>query len=335
MKIHFVYRKSNPGNYSIESIYDQLLAYWKQSEQNTIQGVKFKLHHTYDIWSFIKAFFASLFGGYRMVHVTGGCNYMVMAFPRSRRILTVHDLYHLSADGISFKGLYRLFYFSLPIRFSHKIVAVSEQTRKDILRHFPNAESKIEVIPNPLHPLFNTKAKPVSIAAKPVSPLHILQIGDKPLKNYENLIKAAHDLNVKFTFVHGQQNRIKALIQKYNITQQVELKSNLTQEELLEAYLKADVLFFASMAEGFGLPLIEAQAVCLPIITSDRVPMNTLAPTAILVDPDSPAAIKRAILQLMEQGVSTTDLKASKEAVEHFQVPRVAEHYKGLYLSLT
>jgi glycosyltransferase involved in cell wall biosynthesis len=63
---------------------------------------------------------------------------------------------------------------------------------------------------------------------------------------------------------------------------------NEPSHDLIEAlYVSAQALLFPSLDEGFGWPIIEAQACGCPVITSDREPMRTIAgPAALLIDPD-------------------------------------------------
>ncbi|NQX76875.1 glycosyltransferase [Gilvibacter sp.] len=335
MKVHFIYRKPNPGNFSIESIYNQLIDHWENSPERSIVPISLKLRLNYDLWTFLKCWVRSLLGRFKIVHITGGCNYMILAFPRAKRVLTIHDLYHLEANEVPFKFLYRLFYYSLPVRYSHKIVTVSEQTKKALIAAYPKARGKVEVIQNPLNAVFYTQSKEIDAASKPSSPIRILQIGDKKLKNYERLIKATHQLKVEYTFIHAKTDRINALIKEYQIQARTRVRSNLSTEELIEEYLNADLLYFASTAEGFGLPLIEAQSLGLPIITSNRAPMNTVAPYAFLVNPERTDQIEVAVEQMITEGASAAKLRAAKEAVSLYRVEAVAKQYCALYLGTT
>ncbi len=61
---------------------------------------------------------------------------------------------------------------------------------------------------------------------------------------------------------------------------------NIPYEEVIQLYRDCDLLFFASFEEGFGLPILEAQAVGRPVITSNRAAMpDTAGEGACLVDP--------------------------------------------------
>jgi glycosyltransferase involved in cell wall biosynthesis len=93
------------------------------------------------------------------------------------------------------------------------------------------------------------------------------------------------------------------------------------------------MLLFASTYEGFGLPIIEAQAVGRPVITSDLCSMPEAAGgAACLVDPYDVAAIRQAVLRVMEDHEYRDDLIARGLVnVERFRASKVAAQYAQLY----
>ncbi len=328
-QVKLVFRKPNPGNYSIESIYKTLREHWASKPEFLNIFSKVTLKRNYDFGSFFGNFFINLFIAKYTVHITGGCNYMVLAFPFKKRLLTIHDVYNLTKQR---KGnrLYKWLYYDLPIRFSHHIVAVSQQTRADLIGLFPKAEQKIVIIQNPMVlPIKNTKDP--QRASHPSVPITILQIGSKPLKNYERLLEATQGMDVNYLFVHGNPTRIIQLIDKHNIGSRSTVYSALSNNELAALYLRADILYFASLAEGFGMPLVEAQAFGLPIITSTVEPMQTLAPYAIKVDPLQTTAIREAILCFVNQGVKPAGLNAARDLMDKYNVQSVAKQYQQIY----
>ena len=75
---------------------------------------------------------------------------------------------------------------------------------------------------------------------------------------------------------------------------------HISDEELVEKYKQCDLVVFASTYEGFGMPIIEAQAIGRPIVTSNIEPMITVSgPVACLVDPYSVTSIREGILKVI------------------------------------
>ncbi|WP_238555014.1 glycosyltransferase [Chryseobacterium sp. P1-3] len=92
---------------------------------------------------------------------------------------------------------------------------------------------------------------------------------------------------------------------------------NISDEELKILYQKADVLLFASIYEGFGLPILEAQAQNTLVVTSNILPMNDVAGEgAILVDPNSIDDIKKGLniaLTLSNEEKNRNDQERQRE----------------------
>ena len=106
--------------------------------------------------------------------------------------------------------------------------------------------------------------------------------------------------------------------------------------ELLEAlYSSALVLLFPSRYEGFGWPIIEAQACSCPVICSDREPMAEVGGSAALTAPvEDEAAMARALLRLTDPAERAVWSEKSLQNAERFQMDKMIAQYIELYRSL-
>ncbi|WP_165805971.1 glycosyltransferase [Marixanthomonas spongiae] len=332
-KVLLVFRKAHKGNYSIEKVYHAVYRCLKEDTKSILEYKELTLRRTYDFFQFIRCFFGSLVSKTHIVHITGGCNYMVMAFPFKKRVLTIHDLYHYQQlKGL--KGIiYNLFFYRLPIRFSHKIVAVSNETKNQLLRYFNHVNDKITVIHNPL----TVPEKEIKTRERIFSkerPVQVLQIGNKPLKNYRRFIEATKSLNLHYHFVHSKTEAIQALIAQHDIHERSNVYSNLGEEQLYGLYHKTDVLYFASEAEGFGLPVIEAQAFGIPVITSKLAPLKNIGTGALFVNPLNISEIKNAFENLYEPGFIKRKIAEGKENSRRYILKKTSNNYSHLYKNL-
>jgi len=110
---------------------------------------------------------------------------------------------------------------------------------------------------------------------------------------------------------------------------------NLSDRDIVGAYERADIVLFASLSEGFGLPVIEANAIGRPVITSNIAPMKDVAGnSACLVDPTDVADIRRGIRRVIDDRdyrdalISHGYVNASLYTSE-----RIADQYSQLYLA--
>jgi glycosyltransferase involved in cell wall biosynthesis len=112
----------------------------------------------------------------------------------------------------------------------------------------------------------------------------------------------------------------------------------LSKSELLETYQKSDILFFASTYEGFGLPIIEAQACGIPVITSNFGSMQEITEngqSAHLVDPTSVPEITAGIHKIVNDDVYRLRLIENGFVnSKRFSNDVIAMHYWELYQSM-
>ena len=111
---------------------------------------------------------------------------------------------------------------------------------------------------------------------------------------------------------------------------------DLSREELVEQYQRCDLLIFASTYEGFGLPIVEANAVGRPVVTSNLWSMPEVAGNAAcLVDPLDVASIRAGICRVIQDSAYRERLvEAGFENVKRFQVEGIAAQYANLYRSV-
>jgi glycosyltransferase involved in cell wall biosynthesis len=123
----------------------------------------------------------------------------------------------------------------------------------------------------------------------------------------------------------------KRLLDEYAIAYKTSI--NLTEKQLADAFYEADVLFFPTLYEGFGLPIVEAQKAGRVVLTSNLSPMKEVAGTgACLVDPTNIDSIRKGLISILEDA-SYRQLLISNgfENVKRFAVAKVAAEYLQVY----
>jgi glycosyltransferase involved in cell wall biosynthesis len=106
---------------------------------------------------------------------------------------------------------------------------------------------------------------------------------------------------------------------------------------MIRLYRDADIISFPSTYEGFGMPIIEGQAVGRPVLTSDLEPMRSVAGDggALLVDPRSVDSIRAGFQSLIHSSALRDRLiDAGRANCRHFTIDAVAAQYMELYRRL-
>ena len=115
-----------------------------------------------------------------------------------------------------------------------------------------------------------------------------------------------------------------------------ENRTNLTHEQIAQAYIDCDIVSFVTLSEGFGVPIIEAHASGRPLITSNLSPMREVAGDgACLVDPSEVSQIREGILRIIEDSDYRDQLveKGLRNAVR-FSPATISGQYLDLYRCL-
>ena len=109
---------------------------------------------------------------------------------------------------------------------------------------------------------------------------------------------------------------------------------DLSMEEMAERYRQADAVVFASTYEGFGMPVVEAQATGRPVITSNIEPMMWVAGAegACFVDPFNPESMRAGIERVIQDENFRNQLtKNGLENVKRYSIGQIAGQYIQLY----
>jgi glycosyltransferase involved in cell wall biosynthesis len=259
-------------------------------------------------------------------HIAGDINYVALGLPGSRTVVTVHDLNRIDQLVGLRKKLYLWFYFSLPLRRCRFVTAVSEHTRDRLLELYPWIESKLRVI----HNCVPGALVPSPKLFDPARP-RILQVGTQAHKNLGRVVQALSGLSCVLHIIGRLSEQQRVLLERCQV--QYENSADVCDSCINAAYRDADLVVFAALSEGFGLPIIEAQAIGRPVLTSDLSPMKEVAGgAACLVNPRQIGQIRAGLQCLIENDTYRRALIQKGYAnVDRFRPQLIASEYLDLY----
>jgi len=259
-------------------------------------------------------------------HVTGDINFLVLGLPARNTILTVLDCGFLHRDNPVSRAIIKWFWLDLPVRHVHYITAISESTKQEVIKYTNCNPDKIRVIPV----VITSDFYPVPQPFNAVHP-RILHIGTAFNKNLNRHIEALAGIPCTLHIIGKIGPEIVELLEHHQI--RYENGFELTAEQVFEAYKKCDLLLFASLIEGFGMPILEAQTIGRPVVTSNTTSMPEVAGDgACLVDPYEVQSIKAGILKVINVANYRDNLvDAGHKNVKRYQALQVAEQYADLY----
>jgi glycosyltransferase involved in cell wall biosynthesis len=183
------------------------------------------------------------------------------------------------------------------------VIAVSETTKQDLIDLFEVNPERVHVIPEALpeeaHITVSENEVKNVLKKYSITRPYFLSVGTKePRKNYLNQMKAWETYKKDYQYVIVGKKGWQELPKKDNL---IALES-VSARELAVLYLGADLLLYASLYEGFGLPILEAFYHRIPVVTSNISSMPEVAGRgAILVDPQSVDSIRGGINSALEK----------------------------------
>ena len=228
-------------------------------------------------------------------------------------VVVGHDLYYLNHRGRStieqlyMKKMYNLF------NKSKFIITDSEFTKKEFTRRLQINKDKIKVVypyfdSSIFHPGESNIRDILNIGENEKILLSVA--GDQPNKNIETVIRLLKLLpdNYKLIRVGRNFGTIK-LASELNLGKRVIFLGNVDSDMLANLYRGSDIFIFPSLFEGFGIPVLEAMASGIPVITSDRASLpEVVGDAGIVCDPFDLKFMRNSILEITENDFLKAEL---------------------------
>lgn len=259
-------------------------------------------------------------------HLTGGSNYCVMSLIGCKSILTIHDTVFMDFNRSSklMKLYMEWMWLKIPLKLATKVVCISNETKRHVCAH--STRKDIEVIHNAIDPSFKTVLKDQALR-----PRKVLLIGTSSNKNVDRTIQALRGLDCELTVIGNLSGCQRDLLSSCGI--EYRQMANLSDEQIIQEYIRCDIVSFVSLFEGFGMPVIEANKVGRPVIASDIPVIREVAgDSAVLVDPYDVEAMHQGFVRLMEsEELRNRCVEKGLENVRRFDSIHIREQWLDLY----
>ena len=298
-----------------------------------LKTIPYLLHNISNMYSISK--------DYTLYHITNHGLLSKLARKFHPSIVTVHDMIpfiiHRSTTDLLVRKI-----MTKSLTAADRIICVSEQTKNDLLRFLDVDLDVIRVVYHGVdHELFKPRDK---ICARkklglPRNKPIILHVGsDEKRKNVQTLINAFHktlkNLRSAILIRVGKDSiRTRKLCKNLHLDKHILHLSCISDEHLAYIYNAADVFVFPSFYEGFGMPVLEAMASSIPVITSNiPVMFEIVGDAGILLDPFDVENFAYWISELLiNQELNEKQGKKALKRSEIFSWERCAEETLQVY----
>lgn len=260
-----------------------------------------------------------------------------------KKVVTIHDLIFVRYPQYYsfFDRKIHFWKFKKAADTADKIIAISEQTKRDIIEYLKVPESKIEVIYQGCHHAFKEQQSPELMEAVKekfkLPERFVLNVGTiEDRKNLLNIVKAIKGTEIPLVVVGRKTKyyqKIESFLKKNKMEKQVLFLEGVSMDELACLYKLADIFVYPSFFEGFGIPAIEALFSKTVVVTSNTSCLPEAGgKDSVYVNPDNDLDI-RAKLKFLWENESERKRREEKgfEFVQKFNDEPIAKELINFY----
>jgi len=260
-----------------------------------------------------------------------------------KTVVTIHDLIFMRYPNLYsfFDRKIHYYKFKYAANKADLVIAISEQTKKDIVAYLKINPNKIKVIYQGCAPVFKEEISSEFIELtreKHHLPAHfILNVGTiETRKNVLSVIKAIKEIDTQLVVIGKKTayyTEINSYILENNLQNKVIFLENVDLKELATIYRMASVFIYPSVFEGFGIPIIEALYSKTPVITSKGGCFSEAGgENSIYVNPLNSNEIKVELEELLNNSEKREFMKQKGfEFVQKFNDVEIAKNWMETY----
>jgi glycosyltransferase involved in cell wall biosynthesis len=269
--------------------------------------------------------------GARVGRLFHGLNQRLPRVIAGRAIATFHDLFVMTGEYSTpeFRARFTAQAREAAAR-ADAIIAVSASTKRQVVELLGFDARRVYVVHHGLRPL-NYLAGPRERVVLNVGAIQARKNVGRLVEAFE-MLDSSWRLVLAGSFGYGAEG-IRDRIDRSRARDRIAVLGYVTPEELTSWYARASIFAFPSLDEGFGMPLLEAMAAGVPIVTSNRSALPEVAgDAALLVDPEDTDALAGSLRRLAQDGDLGRELVRRGEArVREFRWDRSVQQTWAVY----
>ncbi len=267
-------------------------------------------------------------------------------------VVTLHDTLLMESDEDETKDF--LFYtrkiIPIGLRKVKKIITVSHNSKKDIIKYFKIAPEKIEVIYHGISPQYRKIESPETLnlikSKYGISKKYMFSLGAiGPRKNTLKVIESFLVLKNKYKLdiqlvISGLQNEAMSILSKktteMGIKEDVVLIGYISDEDLVALYSFAEISLYLSLYEGFGFPALESMACGCPVIASNLTSLPELVedPDSLANPRDTEEIVEKSIPFLKNASFRSQKINDGLQRIKKFSWEKAAEKTLTVYKNI-
>jgi len=227
---------------------------------------------------------------------------------------------------------------------AHRVIAVSEAVRSHLLRERIAADDRIEVIPNGVDFAYFDRAR-LPASTRPSREGGVLGTVGRlnPLKGQDTLLRALAilrpkrpELRLEIVGEGTLRASLEALTRELGLEDRVSFLGAISRDDLRARLASWDVFALPSRGEAFGIALLEAMAMELPVVASGVEGISELVShqaNGLLVPPDDPGALAAELEWLLARPDEAREMgrRAREQALRRFDLTAAAAHLVATY----
>jgi glycosyltransferase involved in cell wall biosynthesis len=323
MRVTHFHRKANGVFFSIEQLFEDIRAHAPEEVQFEVAECRFP---SKGVWRRVYDSLRAISKQGDVNHITGDVHFLTYFLKRRKTILTIHDCVSLERlSGLKY-WVFWFFWYWLPSRRCAAVTVISTSTKSELERHLSMKHCPVKVIGDCISADFQRQEKDFDEACP-----RILQVGTTPNKNIERVAMALSKMKCKLVVIGRLSPDQRAALGEHGID--FEDHVGIPRAEMIRQYELCDLVMFASLYEGFGLPILEANAVGRPVVSSNLYSMPEVGGNACCyVDPYDVDSIRLAVEKIVsDREYRSTLVEYGVLNAQRYSPSAIASDYVDLY----